>query len=158
MRKKDIKSNDILKIIYQNKRKVKRLYELYSLKFPDHKDLWENLVKKKQGQLKILKDLNIKFSDSSDFLKIDDCAGEIINYIDDFIELQFKIIKAANITSKEALAIGLRLEQSVLEKRPFAILKPLSAHLELALRRISQDSNRYLGALTRTFNKETYSI
>ncbi|MDO8592679.1 MAG: hypothetical protein Q7R92_02815 [bacterium] len=146
------KQTNTLDAFFKSKYKVKQLYELYCRNFPKQQYLWQAMVKKKSGQLKILKKLLDKSNGGHNFFKASDYSTEIINYTENFIDRELKLIKVNKTTPKQALATAIRLELSMIEKKSCEMLTPLSGHLESALKEISQDCGRHISVLTRALN------
>lgn len=150
---KPAKPINIIDSFFKSKRKVKKLYELYRYNFPEQQNLWKTLIKKKSGQLKILKGLLPKFNGADDFFKANEYSKEIIGYIENFIDQELELVKFKRTTPKQALATAIRLELSMIEKKSCEILMPLSAQLESTFKKISQDCGHHISFLTKALNK-----
>lgn len=146
------KQQYVLRLFFLNKFKLKELYELYSLKFPQYGNLWRNLVKTKNGQLKAIADFIAKLG-GREFCRLNDYSGQIIGYIGEFLDDQLKKVKSQRQLPKEALGITLSLEQSMLEKKSSEIIYPLNSRLELILNKIKWEADRQQIILTKAFEK-----
>ena len=146
------KQQHVLRLFFMNKFKLKELYELYSLKFPQYGNLWRNLIKAKNDQLKAIADFIAKLG-GREFCRLNEYSVQTVVYIGEFLDSQIKKVKSQHQPAKEALGITLSLEQSMLEKKSSEIIYPLNSRLELILNKIKWEADRQQMILTKAFEK-----
>ncbi|MDP2709268.1 MAG: hypothetical protein Q8O93_04490 [bacterium] len=144
-------AQEIIRLFYENELKTRELYRLYALKFPEYQGLWDNLARKENDQLKVLKQLSAD-SRGGRFVRISEYAWQIIKYVSDFIDRQLTKAKSRRIALKDALATALRLEQSIL-KKPGELLTPLSLEIESAFNWFKSQSRRHIKKLEQAYDE-----
>lgn len=143
----------ILDVFFKNKCRIKELYELYSRKFPEAAGLWRSLATAEAGHMKVLSDLRIKFRRGNAFFIISKHAGQITGYIGDFIEARLKQAHFEKMSLEDALASALRIERSLLEKKPLEIFKPLLRDIEEAFLRLNRETDHHIKLLEEAVGK-----
>ncbi|GEM_PF-4052603 len=147
------KQAGVLYLFFVNALKIKKLYKLYSLIFPQQKSLWERLAKKEESHVKILKNLCDKFNGGNGYLAVSQYSSQVIGYVGRFIDRQLEIAHSRELASAEALETALSLEQSVVEKKSFEMFMPLCADIETAFMSLNRQNQHHVNVLTTAYDK-----
>lgn len=147
-----LKRKNILLIFLENEKKIEKLYNLYALKFPNCKKLWLDLAREEKFHVEILLVLTDKFDSPNQFFKPDQYLINILIYANNFINKQLKKSSLDKISLEEALAVALRIEQSILENKCFEIFEPMLDEIKLSFARLNYETARHVKKL-RSFLK-----
>lgn len=147
------KPKNILTLIFENEQRVLALYKIYAKKISKHKLFWRGLAGEEAVHVKILRDLNAYYRNSDDLFKTNKHIFGIFDYIGSFIESEISRAKSENVSQENALEVALRIEQSMVEKKCFEIIKPEKAEILKVFRRLNKETKGYTELLLKEHQK-----
>ncbi|OGI29439.1 MAG: hypothetical protein A2288_01605 [Candidatus Moranbacteria bacterium RIFOXYA12_FULL_44_15] len=141
----------ILDLFAENELKISQLYAIYSDKFTDYKDFWENLSEEEIIHAEEIH--KMKRDDFEKNFQENNFTRGIIKYVSDYVNQQLEAARDKKLTPEEALEVALRVEQSMLEKKCFEIFIPNYATLKDVLDRLNKDTDRHANMLRKELEK-----
>ncbi len=147
------KPKNILTLIFENEQRVLELYRIYAKKIGKHKLFWRGLAGEEAVHVKILGDLNAYYRDSDDLFKTNKHIFEIFDYISSFIENEISRAKSEDVSQESALEVALRIEQSMVEKKCFEIIKPEKSEIMKVFRRLNEETKKHTELLLKECKK-----
>lgn len=150
MRKKSL---DILHLFSQNEEKVAKLYRIYAGKFPAQKDLWLKIAKEEEEHVKILKKLHEKLLSKNLSLGANKYLKEVIEYIGVFLDERLQFAIEGQISALDAVETALRIEQSMIEKKCFEMMKLDTAEILETFKQLDEETNSHIEIFKTKFGK-----
>ena len=144
-----ISKPSILGLLSQNEAKIAALYTLFSETFPAQERFWKKLAAEEEQHAAALDKLDQRYRDDSLCLECSPYSRKIIDYVSDFIDSCLKEARSEKIDEAGALAMSLRLEQSMVEKKCFEIIIPNQVEIEIVLERLNRETREHAHSLRR---------
>ena len=140
----------IVELFEENELKISQLYALYSDKFPDQKEFWENIS---EEEIIHAQEISKMLSEIKDCFVENKFSRGVIKYVSDFVEKQIEIAKDGNLSLADAFNSALRIEQSILEKKCFEMFIPTTVTIKEVLERLNRDTDRHARLLRAELKK-----
>jgi len=140
----------IVELFEENELKISQLYALYSDKFPDQKEFWENIS---EEEIIHAQEISKLLSEIKDCFVENKFSRGVIKYVSDFVEKQIEIAKDGNLSLSDAFNSALRIEQSILEKKCFEMFIPTTVTIKEVLERLNRDTDRHARLLRAELKK-----
>ena len=154
LREEDSIKQSPLSLFAENEAKIARLYELYAAKFPEHKKMWLLLANEEKRHAEILRHLEQDLVETDKFAALREHGWQILFYVRDFIDSRIAEAQAEAISVRQALNTSLSLEQSMIEKKSFAVFLPLSEEISKAMEKLNRETDGH----ARRLEKALFSL
>jgi rubrerythrin len=126
-----------------NERRVKKLYKLYSIKFPEYKKVWGKLIPEEDEHVRLLKNLKVKFGENNKYFDVNEYSMGVLEYVSSFVEDELIKIKERKVEIKEALEAALSLEQSMAERKSFEMFNPSDLEIKKVFNKINRETKKH---------------
>jgi len=141
------KNDNLFKIFSQNENQIAELYSIYALTFPNQKRMWEGLSKAEIKHALILKVLDDKYGNENKLYSVIDEGYNILKYVSDFINKHIIEAQTKSITSQDAIATAMSLEQSMIEKKCFDIFSSKEEEIIAAFEKLNKETETHFKLL-----------
>lgn len=134
----------IIELLFKEEMLLAKLYKLFAVQFPDHKDFWQDLKKDEVRHAAWVK--RLYKAEKKNLVAFSE--GKIKTYtMNTFIENLEKIIQRAEnkeINLKMAVSYTLDLERSLIEKNVFSHFKIIDKKVAAIMTRLESETRRHV--------------
>ena len=140
-------NRDLFKIFSQNENKIAELYALYALAIPSQEKMWTRLSGEEiKHSMALLKLDSIYHDDEKSYSAIQE-ARNILNYVGEFIDQQIAEARESKISAQQAIAVAMRLELSMIERKCFDIFSTAETEIISVLERLNKETESHFQQL-----------
>lgn len=140
-----------LSLFFKNEEKVSRLYKIYSRKIAGQKKFWKELSESEDAHVRALKEISQRYRGQGGLFKANKHLVEIAGYIGRFVDAEIEKARKEKVSLASALEAALRIEQSMIEKKCFEIIKPEKTEILKVFRRLNKETNDHRKILLKNY-------
>jgi rubrerythrin len=135
---------------------ISALYKVYAQLFPELKDPWQRLAGDEIRHAEWMRTLRARIQDGSVRLSRQHMAttGQVLDGID-HMEIEMARAQEGNVSVVAALAIGVQLERSILERDWYRSFETDSAELQRVFQSLAAETAKHLEFLTKLSEERT---
>ncbi|MDD5634487.1 MAG: ferritin family protein [Candidatus Omnitrophica bacterium] len=133
----------VMKFLLEAEELSKNFYANCALKFPDHKEFWGALVQEENNHVTIIRELSASMANEEAEY---DSNKFNVEELESQLEGVRKLISEArgkDLSLKEALNVGLKLEESIMEKYYYLIAKVSTSGMKSFLVSIADSEEKH---------------
>jgi hypothetical protein len=140
-------NRDLFKIFSQNESKIAELYALYALTIPSQEKMWTRLSGEEIKHSMALLKLDTTYHDDEKSYSAIPEARNILNYVGEFINQQIADAKESKISAQQAIAVAMRLELSMIERKCFDLFSTAETEIIVVLERLNKETESHFKQL-----------
>jgi hypothetical protein len=147
-------NDSFFSIFKENELNVSRIYAFYAEKIQEKSDFWKNLSNEEFSHAAEM-DNNLR---ETNIIVENKFARKIAAHITNFILEETRKARDGKVTHEQALAIALRIEQSMLEKKCFDIFTPTEENVREFFIKLNKDAEKHVMILLKEAKKNNSAI
>jgi len=140
----------------ENEKLLNELYDIYKKNFREHQNLWGRLAQEEQKHAEWLYQL-AKEDDKSSLIAERRFSGKLIAEFNELIRNEIEKCIAGKVDSTIALKTALKIEETMLEKRFFCVLKSDQSKLSDTLMDLEYDTREHFEMLKKALEEDKWS-
>lgn len=140
-------TSDVLESLTRHELAVKRLYEVFAVRFADRKDFWNQIAAEEQEHADLLESLRDE-SVISQWLSTESrLKANAVKLATAYVETQTAAAEAGQLSAVQALSIGRDIEGALLEKGFYRVGDFIPKEIRPFFARLNADSARHRASM-----------
>jgi rubrerythrin len=144
----------VIKLLKEVEKAASELYRLYSEKFSDHKEFWQQLAEEEEDHVRLIHELGAMIADNRLSYNEKEFQVEELQIALDLIRINIDIAKVKKISLVEALSIGLKIEDIMAEKLYYKAFNAISTDGEVFISGIINAEKRHRDTLQNLLDQQ----
>ena len=144
----------VIKLLKEIETAVSELYELYSEKFPEHKEFWKQLAKEEEDHVRLIHELGAMIADNKLSYNKEKFGVEELQAAIDLVKIDIDNAHVKKLSLIEAISAGLRIEDVMAEKLYYEAFEATSSSGETFISGIVNAEKRHREALQNLLDQQ----
>ncbi len=133
---------------------IGQLYEKYAERFPEMRVQWSELACAEKVHANLLQTMHRILEKGSIFRNLGKFSDQAIQPMLELIEDSLKKADSPDLTQKEAVAIALKIESSLLDSHFYDVVASDAPEFKIIAERLSADTRKHVDLIRRHFEEK----